>query len=288
MYRAKEFLHYVYPLVGQIGWTIAITDDHFLYAINWAMNQLWAYGWYKWERQWHKDAWNNLDQGIWLTKIQTSHPILNVGNFYCGAMNPIEIVDWCWCDPVSEDYNVPCPCSCEWWNKLNLTKARPMDELMSGQYAIVRSQWLHPIRSLWCKSCPEKEDCKTFCGIWWVWWPWGNLVHLKLPSWCGVSNNCDNWIWLTYRRAPQHIFNFNEPILVPDMFVVPLAYFVAAYLMPAFGQGRGGDDINFIQLARQEINELVKHFSILPDSMKAWEWTFNPEKKKPWFYQHGI
>jgi Mlc titration factor MtfA (ptsG expression regulator) len=69
---------------------------------------------------------------------------------------------------------------------------------------------------------------------------------------------------MTYRRAPQHVFDFNNVLLIPDTFIVPMAYFIAAYLIPAFRQERAGDDLNYIQLARQELDYLVMHNTIIP------------------------
>lgn len=254
--------------------TIAITDDHWLYAINFAMNQLRTYKWYKRDFQYHKDSRNNIT--IWddgMLMIQTSSPIMWVENFYCWDMKPVKCNNECWCEmtePV-EKYCQPCVCACvcDCNTQLQMQEVRPMDDLCAGQYQIARSAWVHTERPLWClENFDPKVKQETWfnycfpCGNGWM---WGNLVCLKLPKWCWCESACkDKGVWMTYRRAPQHVFDFNNVLLIPDTFIVPMAYFIAAYLIPAFRQERAGDDLNYIQLARQELDYLVMHNTIIP------------------------
>lgn len=260
--------------------TIAITDDHWLYAINRWMNQLRAYKWYKRDWQYHKDSWNNIaieDDGTIM--IQTTSPILSVENIYCGDMKPVKCNNECGCEltePV-EDACQPCvcKCSCDCSNQLNMRKIWPMDDLCAGTYQIARNAWVHTERPLWCienfDPTVKQQTWFNFCFPCWVGWPWGNLVCLKLPQGCWCEPACkDKWVWMTYRRAPQHTFNFNDVLLIPDLFVVPLAYYVAAYLVPAFRQERAGDDLSYIQLARQELDFLVMEHTRIPDKFEVW------------------
>lgn len=275
--------------------TIAITDDHWLYAINFAMNQLRAYKWYDRDWQYHKDSWNNIPDGD-MIQVQTSFPILKPGRFYCGNMKPVKCLNPCGCKPdeIVEDYCSPCVCACDCTsnNELEMRWVWPMDELLAWQYQIARSAWVHTDRPLGCLEdfdpTVKQETGYNLCYPCGVWWPWGNLLCMKLPTGCWCKKKCE-WqgVWFTYRRSPQHTFNFNDVLLIPDFMINALVYFTAAYLMPAYRQERTGDDLGYIQLARQELDFWIMHHTKIPNKVVVWTDSVVNPGSWPWSYDYS-
>lgn len=240
MYNVRDFLQFVRPLVNQYGATHAIGTKSFLFSVNHALNMLYNYQGYPWTWQHTKDDFTNLSGDP--LKLITSYPILFVDKFYTGKMQPI---DWaataCDCPEPEPDpcgpYIMPCVCACDWCEELKWMKVLPQNKLCGGQYQVSSS--LIP-------------------GMGWL---NGRLIKVK-------PDRTISGLWVTYFRGVRHVKTFDDIIDIPDNFMTALSYFVAAQVIGNYAQFRNGDDVNYLTLARQELDSLKKHDNIFPSKME--------------------
>lgn len=248
-YNVREWLHFVYWLIWQVGATAQLNPNSFLMYTNSALNMIYNYQWYIWTRQHFKDMFNLSSEDWTEYKMITRNPVLKADKFYTfdwkDVENPIQPSEsWtptdCWdCENLpwivcyeSESccYNNP-PCK-----DIELFENLPHNQLCANQFAI------------------------TWGNQKWMWWLNQRIVHVKLQY--PVS-----WLWMTYFKWFKHLTSFDDILPIPDAFITPRAYYVAWHITPLYGIMAQQQDLNFMSIARKEMDSLKMADNIWHDNM---------------------
>ena len=78
-------------------------------------------------------------------------------------------------------------------------------------------------------------------------------------------------LWVTYFRGVKHVTGRDDPIPLPDNFMHVLALLIAAQIVPLYGIMMEQQDLNYLALARKELDALKMQDNIFPKDMR-----FNP------------
>jgi len=236
-YTVREWLHFVYWLIWQVGATAQLNANSFLMYTNSALNMVYNYQWYIWTRQHYKDVFNLSSEDWTEYKTLTREPVAKIDKFYVfnwqDVENPVqpattwtptdcwdcENLPWITCYETNCCYNDP-PCK-----SLDLFENLPHNELCANQYAVTWSE---------------------IKGMGWYEW---RIIHVKLkyPT---------SGLWVTYYRGVRHMKTFEDILPIPDAFITPRAYYVAWHITPLYGIMAQQQDLNFMSIARKELDSL--------------------------------
>jgi len=239
MYKLRDWLKLVYALVWQTWSTSAIwMDDQFIFIANSALNMIYNYQWFKRSWQHTKELFNlsNSQRVSW--KLLTQHPIRTVDKFFVSKRIDVEKSATA-CDINCDLEDVECPFECD---PCSPVSCRPIE-----------LSWILPNDNL----CPWQYQ------VWWwnfvseLWWiQWSIIrVYLEIPV---------DTLWVTYFRWVKHMKSYDDIIPLPDSFITARAYFVAWHIVPMYGIMMQQQDLNYMSLARKEL-----------DSLKMWDNIFH-------------
>ena len=86
-----------------------------------------------------------------------------------------------------------------------------------------------------------------------------------------IQNSGLSALRVTYFRGVKHVTQWDDVIPLPDNFIHILALFVAAQIVPLYGIMMEQQDLNYLSLARKELDALKAQDNIFPKDMR-----FNP------------
>jgi len=232
-YSVRDALKFTYVLVSQHWASRAIGSNNFLFALNSALNMVYNYNGYIRTRQHRKAMFTNVTTSI--VRLITDSPINTIDKFWTSQWSDMEwTVEPCTCPDLEDDIRCECQCTCGYECKpLQLTHILPQNRLCPNEYQIAGSE----IRGMW--------------GLGW------RIVRAKLSCPTDV-------LWMTYYAAPKHCTSFDDIVPLPDMFMTALSYFVAAQIVPLYGIMMQQQDLNFLTLARKELDSLKMADNIFP------------------------
>ncbi len=235
MYTLREWLKFAYPLIWQAGATASIGTEQFLATANSALNMVYNYLWY--DRSWqHEKALFKLSsEDRTQRKLLTKHPVKKIDKFF--STRWVDVEKWataCNMDCDLKDPELLCQYDC-------------------GECLVSCS----PMEMAWV--LPNNQLCVWQYQIWWwnfvpeLWWQQWKIIRASLPKWVDT-------FWVTYFRWVEHMKSFDDIIPLPDSFITARAYFMAWYVVPLYWIMMQQQDLNYMSLARKEL-----------DSLKMWD-----------------
>ena len=238
----RRILKSLWPIINQHGATYALSANMFIEIIQSALTSVRNYQWYIWKWQHYAEQFEDMVMRRWTIRLETKHPILKVDKFWAWRMIPLEWhTDVCDCPPCPPDacatYTpTAVAAACK---QLKMIEKLPNDKLCQGEYQIAGS---------------EVEG---------MGWENGNIIRM-LPA---IEVNA---MYITYFRWLHVVAgdDYDAQIPIPNTFLNAIKYFILAEIIPNAGQYREWQELNYLQLARDEMEVLRKADTIMPDKVR--------------------